>query len=310
MSGSLKKTASCTRKLKDNEEKYLALMDHLPVGVYRTTMDGRIVEANTAIVKMLGFDSRAEMLNANVRSLYVNAHERDKHLGSLDSRKSEFAEFRLKRKDGTTIWGRDYCRASRGRDGRIRHYDGILVDISGEKKSEKNLKKAMQKLESLSLQDDMTGLYNRRGFFMIAGSHVELAQRRKSMLFLLFMDLDDLKGINDRWGHGRGDEAIVDLAGILNRTFRKSDIRARIGGDEFAVFPVGSSYDGVGLALRRLEENIDAFNRMETRPFKISVSTGISVYDPQSPCSLDELIRRADVGMYAKKSQKKVGKRP
>jgi diguanylate cyclase (GGDEF)-like protein/PAS domain S-box-containing protein len=296
---------SFKKKYQESEERYQALVDHLPVGLYRTTSGGRIIEANPALAKMLGYEGRADLMDVNVKSLYVNARERERHLARLEACLTEFAEFRLKRKNGTTIWGRDYCRALRGPDGRIKYYDGILVDITEAKKAERKLKGALQKLESLSLEDELTGLYNRRGFFSLAGSHIELANRRKSLMFMLFMDLDDLKEINDTFGHGQGDAALIDLAGILVATFRKSDIKARIGGDEFAVFPVGSTREGVGAAISRMEANVAAFNGSGDRDYKLSVSTGISVFDPQAPCSLDELVRRADKVMYEKKSLKR-----
>jgi diguanylate cyclase (GGDEF)-like protein/PAS domain S-box-containing protein len=296
---------SFREKLRESEERYQALVGHLPVGVYRTTAGGRIIEANTALARMLGYRDRAELMNVNVKSLYVNASERAGHLRRLEACLTGFAEFRLKRKDGPTIWGRDYCRAVRGPGGRIKYYDGILVDISDAKKSERSLRSALRKLKDLSLEDELTGLYNRRGFFSLAGSHMELANRRKALMFLLFLDLDDLKEINDTLGHGQGDAALIDLAGLLNATFRKSDIKARIGGDEFAVFPVGSSHGGVRAAVRRLEENVAAFNGSGNREYKLSVSAGISVYDPQAACSLDELIKRADKAMYEQKARKR-----
>ena len=298
-------TTSFKKKYQESAERYEALVDHLPVGVYRTTSGGRIIEANPALAKMLGYEGRADLMDVNVKSLYVNTREREKHLTRLEACLTEFAEFRLKRKNGTTIWGRDYCLAVCGRDGRIQYYDGILVDISDAKKSERNLKGALQKLEGLSLEDELTGLYNRRGFFSLAGSHIELANRRKGLTFMLFLDLDDLKEINDTFGHGQGDAALVDLAGILTSTFRKSDIKARIGGDEFAVFPVGSTREGVGAAISRMEANVEAFNGSGNRDYKLSVSMGISMYDPRSPCSLDELVRRADKVMYEKKALKR-----
>jgi diguanylate cyclase (GGDEF)-like protein/PAS domain S-box-containing protein len=297
---------SFREKLRESEERYQALVDHLPVGVYRTTAGGRIIEANTALARMLGYRDRVELMNVNVKSLYVNTAERAGHLRRLEACLTEFAEFRLKRKDGPTIWGRDYCRAVRGPRGRIKYYDGILVDISDAKKSERSLRSALRRLQELSLEDELTGLYNRRGFFSLAGSHVELANRRKALMFMLFLDLDDLKEINDTLGHGQGDAALIDLAGLLNATFRKSDIKARVGGDEFAVFPVGSDHEGVRAAVRRLEENVAAFNGSGNREYTLSVSAGISVYDPQAACSLDELIKRADKAMYEQKTRKRV----
>lgn len=299
---------SFRERYRESAERYQSLVDHLPVGVYRTTASGKIIESNLALARMLGYDSRDEIMNVNVKSLYVKSGERIRHLARLESRVTEFAQFQLKRKNGTAIWGRDYCRAVRGQDGKIMHYDGILVDITGVKKAERSLKRALRKLEELSLEDELTRLHNRRGFFSLAGSHIELANRKNSFLFMLFLDLDHLKEINDTLGHGQGDAALVDLAGILKSTFRKSDIKARVGGDEFAVFPIGTTREGVDAALRRLVHNIAVFNNSGKRRYELSVSVGISVYDPRTPSSIDDLVMKADKAMYEQKARKRKGR--
>jgi diguanylate cyclase (GGDEF)-like protein/PAS domain S-box-containing protein len=308
----------CEEVLLDSEKRYEALLDHLPVGVYRTTPDGRIIEANQALVDILGYRNEEELKDVNVKSLYIKQKDRTKHLEELKSKRTHFAEFELKCKDGRTIWGRDYPRAVIGSSGAIEYYDGILVDITSQKMAEEKLIKVLQelehsneqrqqminKLQTLSLKDDLTGLYNRRGFFTIAGEYLQLADRRRNQMFLLFMDLDNLKWINDTLGHHKGDEALVNVAKILKKTFRKSDVKGRMGGDEFALFPVDSTHAGAKAAEARLRSNIEAFNIDKSNPFTLSVSMGIACYDPEYPCSIDELLVRADKLMYEEKRQK------
>lgn len=304
--------------LKDSEKRYERLLAQLPVGVYRTTPDGKIVEANRALVDMLGYRSEEELKDTNVKTLYIKKKDRTKYLKELESKSTHVAEFELRCRDGRTIWGRDYSRAVMGPAGTIEYYDGILVDITSQKFAEIKLiqvlkelehsnearQKMITKLQTLSLRDDLTGLYNRRGFFTVASEYLQLADRKKSQMFLLFMDLDNLKRINDTLGHHKGDEALVNVTKILTATFRKSDVKGRMGGDEFAIFPIDSTFSGAQSAESRLRKNIEAFNTDEGNPFVLSVSMGIASYDPEHPCSIDELLVRADKLMYEEKRRK------
>ena len=288
----------------ESEKRFQDLLEHLPVGVYRTTPDGKIIEANQALAKILGYKSHDDLKDINVKDLYVRPKDRTEHLKKLDTRGTFFTEFQLRRKDEQAIWGRDYPRAVIDSKGVIKYYDGILVDITEQKKAELELNQALEKLETLSLKDDLTGLYNRRGFFTIGAERFKLADRERTKMFLLFMDLDDLKKINDTLGHHKGDQALVEIAGILKKTFRHSDVKGRMGGDEFAVFPIGTDRNGMEKAMSRLKKNIEDFNRKKGTPFQLSVSMGVSHYDPGHPSTIDELLVRADKIMYEEKRRK------
>ena len=214
---------------KDSEKRFEELLEHLPVGVYRTTPDGTIIEANQTLVDMLGYHNEEELRDINVKSLYIKKRERIKHLEKLEFQNTHIAEFELKRKDGRTIWGRDYSRAVMKPAGSIDYYDGILLDITSQKIAEEKLnqvlkelehsneerQKMITKLQTLSIMDVLTGIYNRRGFFTIAGEYLQLANRKNTQMYLLFMDLDNLKRVNDTLGHHKGDEALVNVAEIL-----------------------------------------------------------------------------------------------
>jgi diguanylate cyclase (GGDEF)-like protein len=162
-----------------------------------------------------------------------------------------------------------------------------------------------EKLLRMSVTDELTGLYNRRGFFTLAEQQINIYNRQKQVIYLLYADLDNLKGINDTWGHLEGDHALIDSAKILKDTFRKSDIVARIGGDEFVVMPSGTTEEGTKIAVSRLQKNFEMYNKQTSRSYKLGLSYGIAYYDPQSPCSIDELLRQADKSMYKQKSLKK-----
>jgi diguanylate cyclase (GGDEF)-like protein/PAS domain S-box-containing protein len=184
---------------------------------------------------------------------------------------------------------------------------GISRDITQRKEMEHKLKEMLEKVQSLSLTDDLTKLNNRRGFITLAGQQLKLARRNKVQLVLLFLDLNNMKKINDRFGHQEGDRALIHTAGILKSSFRESDIIARIGGDEFVVLAVGASDDDADIFITHLEENLEAHNRKAESPYQLSLSTGYAPYNHDAPCSIEELIHYADKSMYEQKRNMKKG---
>lgn len=156
-------------------------------------------------------------------------------------------------------------------------------------------------LRALSLVDELTGLYNRRGFLTLAHQQSKLANRTKKEMLLLFADLDNLKWINDTQGHHEGDLALLEIAKIMRETFRESDIIARVGGDEFAVLATGAGMENAEILIARLQQALETHNTRRNREYELSISVGVAAYDPQAPCSVDELLARADRSMYEHK---------
>jgi diguanylate cyclase (GGDEF)-like protein len=164
--------------------------------------------------------------------------------------------------------------------------------------------KEEEDLLALSLIDELTGLYNRRRFFILAEQYLKVAVRAKKKLLLLYIDMDDLKWVNDHCGHKEGDQALRTLAKILKKTFRESDIVARIGGDEFVV--LSEINDGNGEILTtRLNESIKDYNAQGSGRFILSISVGTTQFDPSSPISIDEVLSKADALMYLQKRKRK-----
>jgi diguanylate cyclase (GGDEF)-like protein len=181
----------------------------------------------------------------------------------------------------------------------------LLKRISELEKLVSRQKQLEDQLRTLSLTDDLTGLYNRRGFFTLAEQQLKMAKRLKRGVLLLYADIDNLKKINDTYGHHEGALAIIDTANILKSTYRESDIIARIGGDEFVAFPVGALEDNAEAVTTRLKNNIDTHNKKNNRPYKLSVSIGIKECVPQSPYTLEDMMNEADELMYRQKKSKK-----
>ncbi|MFN2398605.1 MAG: diguanylate cyclase [Gemmatimonadaceae bacterium] len=159
-------------------------------------------------------------------------------------------------------------------------------------------------LRAMSLIDDLTGLYNRRGFLTLAKQQLKVADRMKKRVSQIFVDLDGLKAINDAQGHRAGDHALIEAADILKETFRDSDIIARIGGDEFVVLAMETSGATAETFAARLAENVRVRNARDARLVPLSFSMGVAYYDPENPCTIEELLARADTLMYNEKRAK------
>jgi len=163
--------------------------------------------------------------------------------------------------------------------------------------------RAVARLQRMTLLDELTGLLNRRGFISLANQHLKISQRAGRRLALFFADLDNLKGINDRYGHLEGDQALIAFANILVTTFRSSDVVARLGGDEFTVLAI--DVDGCpDQILERLKQNTDAFNRQNTG-YQLSSSIGYAIYEPSERTSLNDLLEEADRALYENKRLKR-----
>jgi diguanylate cyclase (GGDEF)-like protein len=157
-----------------------------------------------------------------------------------------------------------------------------------------------------AITDELTGIYNRKGFYTLAYHLLKFAKRNNQGIFLLYTDLDDMKEINDNYGHKEGDLILAETANLLSINYRQSDIIARIGGDEFVVFPVGTTGDTPQLISDRLGKNLELYNEQSGARHKISLSWGTAFFDPESLCCIDELLAQADKAMYEMKKKKKM----
>ena len=159
-------------------------------------------------------------------------------------------------------------------------------------------------LRRQSLTDELTGVFNRRGFYTVADFTVRNAARSQNGLLLFYFDIDSLKQANDRFAHEVGSQLIARFAQLLTKSFRKSDIIARIGGDEFVVLANGDVANAADL-LARLQTKVAEENLTGTLPFPIAYSTGHIQVPKVRPSSIDELTAQADQVMYEQKRLKR-----
>jgi diguanylate cyclase (GGDEF)-like protein len=169
-------------------------------------------------------------------------------------------------------------------------------------------KKAEEQLRALSFTDELTGLFNRRGLLTMGEHQLKLARRTRRRLLLMYADLDNMKRINDQFGHIEGDAALIEAADILRQVFRESDIIARIGGDEFVILAVDSDGAQSETLINRIHQRCILANLKKARPYVLAMSAGSAEFDPDQPTTLEELVAQADRAMYAAKQERQ--KRP
>lgn len=285
---------------KESEAKYYDFYNHAPDMYYSLDLaTGTIQECNETFIRKTGY-SKEELIGRPIGELY--------DAGGADDAKTSFqqleltgevhdAECRVKCNDGHTIDVSLNVSPIRDKEGNITHSRSIWRDITRRKEHE-------ELIRALSITDQLTGLYNRRGFTTLAEQQLRMAARTKNGIVLLFADVDGLKRINDQLGHKSGDNVIVEAANVLKEVFRKMDIIARMGGDEFAVLALEASLEYADMIKHRLQDQLNIHNAWTGREYALSLSIGMLYHDPSTPSSLDELLSRADTLMYEQKRLK------
>ncbi len=159
--------------------------------------------------------------------------------------------------------------------------------------------------KTLASLDELTGLLNRRAFLIQGNEWLASAHRLGADALVFFIDLDEMKGINDRLGHAAGDRALVETARVLRATFRDADLVARLGGDEFGVLATRATMESAPAILNRLESHLARFNAEPGHDFGLSLSAGVTPYRAADGGRIGDLLERADARMYERKQAKK-----
>jgi diguanylate cyclase (GGDEF)-like protein/PAS domain S-box-containing protein len=280
------------KKLRHSEARYRALVGNLTYGMCRCSSRGKFLDVNQALVTMLGYASRDELLAANHASdILCDASKREQLLGgSAGQDAAEPLEIDWKRKDGTTLKVRVSGRAVSNVDEKG-SYEIIVEDVTQQRKLEDNLRQQAAK-------DPLTGLANYRRLAETVDTEIKRSERTAREFALLFLDLDGLKQINDRFGHLIGSQALCRLADVLCICSRETDTAARFGGDEFALVLPETGQAAAGLVARRI---CDSFANDGRTP-KLSVSIGIAIY-PKDGDRLESLLGAADAALYLMKAR-------
>jgi len=288
-----KKVQNQPRNGRSLEDRYRGLFENVPVGLYITTPDGTIRDANPALVEMLGYPNRESLLGMSASDLYVNPRDRDRELRLLDdSLIVARYETQLARLDGSLIWVRDTCRAVRDASGAIVSYEGSLLDITVERK-------AQDELTHMAQHDPLTGLFNRRMLRSLVDSEFERARRYEHPIGVLMIDVNRFKEINDRHGHATGDRVLVAVAGVLRETLRESDVPVRYGGDEFLVLLIETNGE-TDIVRRRIRQELSRRSKADL-DLPVTLAIGAAHWLSKSGESIESVLLRADLEMYADK---------
>jgi diguanylate cyclase (GGDEF)-like protein/PAS domain S-box-containing protein len=290
-----------SKALRETEEHFRNAFDYAAIGMALVSPQGGWLRVNRSLCDLLGYTEH-ELLNSNFQAV-THADDLGSDLANLyrlmqGETPNCQVEKRYVHRHGQIVWALSSVSLVRDSDQKPGHFIFQIQDITERKRAE-------AALQSLSLVDELTGLYNRRGFLAVSEqSLVEICLNEK-IPAIVYADLDGLKEINDSLGHHEGDRALARAAEILKESFRSSDIVARIGGDEFVVL-AGLTHDESAESLsQRLQENFDASNKSKMRPYNLALSVGIAHFDDKQNHSIEELMAQADRAMYEDKRRKR-----
>lgn len=285
--------------LSAGEERFRSAFEMAPIGMGLVTPQGRWIEVNSALCHLFGY-SRDELME---RPLFELTHSADLRDESAPERmKVQSERYQLDRRavhrDGREFWVLLSASPVIDTSGQPRYYIVQIQDLTMRKSEE-------ERLRTLSLEDELTGLYNRRAFLAMAAEQIKLARRQEHRLLLLFADVDRMKWINDTFGHMEGDRAIRAVASVLKQTFRESDLVARLGGDEFAILAADVPENDLQRLIQRLTAKLGEVNAAyRGLEYPLSVSVGSALLEPTDSMSVEQLIELADAHMYRVKAAK------
>ena len=290
-----------SKALQESEEHFRTAFDYAAIGMALVSPAGKWLRVNHSLCGIVGY-SESELLKTDFQAI---THEDD--LGNDLAQIYRMlagelltcqVEKRYLHKDGQEVWALTSISLIRDAQGAPIHFIFQIEDITERKRAEGAIK-------TLSLVDELTGLYNRRGFLAFSEQHLISVQRANKSLMVVYADLDGLKQINDSFGHKEGDRALMKTAEILRETFRSSDVLGRLGGDEFTVFAAVEPEGGVETVMARLNDNLLKYNSQNASPYRLSISVGLAFMHPDESQTVEELMAQADESMYKNKRQRK-----
>jgi diguanylate cyclase (GGDEF)-like protein/PAS domain S-box-containing protein len=293
------------------EEQYKTLVSEVPEYLYSIEYkEGKMAAAfhSARCEEITGYAPREYAENPHLWMDMIHEKDRQKVLDFIQGLKEPLhcrsIEHRIVHKDGSVRWVVNMTTVHMDYKSATLRQSGFLIDVTGRIENEERNLLISNENRRNSLIDDLTQLYNRRGFRELAEQQLRVASRINRPVLLFFIDVDKLKRTNDTFGHHAGDELLICLAGILKSTFRESDLIARVGGDEFTVLTMETGPNSNEVFFERLRTNIEKRNHDVNDAHGLSVSVGVSRYNLHDSDNVTSLIERADNDMYEKKRSK------
>jgi diguanylate cyclase (GGDEF)-like protein/PAS domain S-box-containing protein len=281
--------------MRSSERRYRLLFERNLAGLFRTTLDGRILDCNSAFARILGYPSRDDVLKVSALELYAEPSDRESFLARLaHQRVLVNFELCLKRRDGAAVWVLANETLLEPEAGGEAVMEGSLIDITDRKRAE-------QQRWHQANHDALTDLPNRVLFNDRLTLAILHAQRRHHSLAVMFLDLDHFKRVNDTLGHSAGDELLVKAADRLRCCIRPDDTVARVGGDEFLLLLNGieQEADAATMARKILQVVSEPFV-IQARELFVEASIGIGLY-PGDGEDAEMLVANVDTAMYRAK---------
>lgn len=280
------------KALQHSQSLYRALVDNPAYGIYQCDAEGELLGVNQALVTMLGYDSKEQLLAANRASVIIPNLRKSvpSALGSGEKLQIEPIELEWMRKDGAILRVRLGGRGAFDENGNFSGYEIIAVDITEQRTLEDHLRHQAD-------SDSLTGLANHRRLFEVLQAEICRSKRTGREFSLLLLDLDELKKINDQFGHLIGDRALCRLGQILQDCCRSVDTAARHGGDEFALVLPETGWAAATLVASRICELLGK----DTEEPALSVSVGLASF-PKDAGTIGTLLYAADKSLYEMKA--------
>jgi diguanylate cyclase (GGDEF)-like protein/PAS domain S-box-containing protein len=287
--------------------RFEAMFAGAHTGMVLIDVDGRVIDSNPAIEKLLGHSHRelqgypaAEFVHPDDRTAARTAYRRMIEAGEDTLR----LHHRFVHRDGEVLWVDVSTSLVPDSDGRKSFAIAIVEDVTQRKKAEAALVSQAALYEHRALHDALTGLANRTLFRDRIDQAVKARRRTDAHAAVMVMDLDGFKEINDSLGHAAGDEVLVELGRRLQSAVRSSDTVARLGGDEFGLLlPNASGPEDVVQTVRRMQAAIEDPIVHQGMTLSLEASIGIALYPDDGP-DVEMLLRRADAAMYHAKAEK------
>ena len=270
-----------TKKINESEEKYRELVNNIKIGIFRATPSGMILEANPSAVEMFGYKDTANFLEVDNSKLYEKSADNEKFIKELEEKGLvRNREFILQKKDGKSFWASITSAAVKNSSEEIKYYDTVVEDITERKKLE-------EEIHRLSITDELTGLYNRRYLNQNLPDEIKTAERWRSALSFIMIDIDDFKQHNDLYLHLEGDVVLKDTAQVISMVIRKGmDWASRFGGDEFAVILPGINSEEaavVGDRIRKMVRSLKFKPKSDVVHKTISMGVAHCYYTEEKP---------------------------
>jgi len=296
------------QRIIQNEERILILINNINEYLYSVKFkDGSFIDTfhNKRSEDVTGYKPQEFMDDPDLWYKMIYPEDRElvlENLERLQAAKGSFEiEHRIIHKDGSIRWITNSCVAVVNEFEKLHEYIGFIIDITDKKQKE-------EELYVIATTDPLTGTTNRRAGMTLLDQCIKRSRRVREYLTIVFIDINNLKQVNDEQGHQMGDQLIIAVARIMQQQLRQTDTLCRVGGDEYILILENTNLKESKIFMKRIIESVILYNKNSNKPFRVHISYGFAEFNPEQFTSVDSLIETADKEMYFYKKKSKVGR--